>query len=96
MTPPRKNAMTPEEKLEALGALECDVFDLVNMAGISATLAEQAFEDRKSHKVLAGGRENFFYLDDRQVDEIVFASYHTLKLLERFRAAFLRAKGLDG
>ncbi|MEP9378140.1 hypothetical protein ABLE91_15600 [Aquabacter sp. CN5-332] len=97
--PPSAGRDSLEERarrLEALEGFETELYDLVNMAGIAVALAEHAFCDVTSHRELSGGQRDVYHLGRQEVDRLLFAGSHTLRMMSGFKDRYLAAMGLGG
>lgn len=80
---------TPLPEAPTVSDLEPMVCDMVLMAGIASTLVEDAFDgDKRLREELFGGREGYHYIGKQQVEQLLFAVYHTQHLCQELKAAY--------
>ena len=74
--------------------LESDLYDLVNMAHILATLLEDSFGNKKTHWKITR-LPNTYYLGEEDTDAMIFASYDIHHRLRALRDKYQDSMGLE-
>jgi len=66
------------------------------VVGIASSLVEDAFScDTDSRMELTGCRKDCYFIPGQQLDQLLFAVYHSQRLCEEVKAAYYAALSYD-
>ncbi|WP_454914958.1 hypothetical protein [Xanthobacter sediminis] len=77
------------DRLEAFTDLECELADLVVMTDLVDDIVSNAFSNLKTHRDLAGGRPDLYFIPQSLLNRILFTARHANDMAEALEAKFL-------